>query len=215
MLDELHVGFKSYGETQRMRLAPLTGFIGANASGKSNFIEAAQLLTWIARSHRLSSLRHTLREGDLLARGRLEDLPAAGTHDLNFVAVVDPLSLSMTLSAVLAHLCREEGRETEVLAFIRALPEQDIRSVSFVETPRDEVMVQLEETFGPSSQRVPAELLSDGTLRVLAIAAAVLSVPEGTLVVIEEIDNGVHPARAAALMNALHAARSAEGYACW
>ena len=41
-----------------------------------------------------------------------------------------------------------------------------------------------------------ASLLSDGTLRVLAIAAAMLSAPEGSLVVIEEIDNGVHPSRA-------------------
>jgi predicted ATPase len=42
--------------------------------------------------------------------------------------------------------------------------------------------------------------LSDGTLRVLAIAAALLSAPEGGLVVIEEIDNGVHPSRAGMLL---------------
>jgi len=44
-------------------------------------------------------------------------------------------------------------------------------------------------------------MLSDGTLRVLAIAAALYSVPEGALVVIEEIDNGVHPSRAQMLIN--------------
>jgi predicted ATPase len=38
--------------------------------------------------------------------------------------------------------------------------------------------------------------LSDGTLRVLAIAATLLSVNSGTFVIIEEIDNGVHPSRA-------------------
>jgi predicted ATPase len=43
-------------------------------------------------------------------------------------------------------------------------------------------------------------LLSDGTLRVLAIAAAMLSATEGSLVVIEEIDNGVHPNRAKHLL---------------
>ena len=338
MLDELRIGgFKSYGETQSMPLAPLTVFIGANASGKSNFIEGAQLLTWIARSHRLSSLRAALREGDLLARGKLEDLPAIGTRDMSLEAVVDGMILSMTLrvddshprivaeqlddpddaskvpyyrverpsekdgaeltiaynnfsrgrnkpqitgvddqavftqllsparfdsshtdsqekipvacravtealeavlfldpkpramrgyvhveedalasdganvSAVLARLCREEHREAEVLEFIRALPEQDIRSIEFLDGPRGEVMVQVVETFGPSARPVPAELLSDGTLRVLAIAAAILSVPEGTLVVIEEIDNGVHPARAAKLMDALHDASKRRG----
>ena len=35
---------------------------------------------------------------------------------------------------------------------------------------------------------------------VLAIAAAMLSAPEGSLVVIEEIDNGVHPSRARHLL---------------
>lgn len=115
------------------------------------------------------------------------------------------------VSAVLARLCREEHREAQVLEFIRALPEQDIRSIQFLDGPRGEVMVQLVETFGPAARPVPAELLSDGTLRVLAIAAAVLSVPEGTLVVIEEIDNGVHPARAAKLMDALHEASKRRG----
>ena len=48
-----------------------------------------------------------------------------------------------------------------------------------------------------------ATLLSDGTLRVLAIAAAVLSAPGGSIVVIEEIDNGVHPSRAGQTLSRL------------
>ena len=58
----------------------------------------------------------------------------------------------------------------------------------------------LAETFGGAVTPYDATLLSDGTLRVLAVAAAVLSAPEGSLVVIEEIDNGVHPNRAARLL---------------
>jgi hypothetical protein len=61
-------------------------------------------------------------------------------------------------------------------------------------------MVQLIESFGGVEQKYEAALLSDGTLRVLAIAAAMLSAPEGSLVVIEEIDNGVHPSRARHLL---------------
>jgi predicted ATPase len=61
-------------------------------------------------------------------------------------------------------------------------------------------MVQLEESFGGRRTLREAALLSDGTLRVLAIAAALLSVPPGSMVVIEEIDNGVHPSRAAHLL---------------
>lgn len=90
-----------------------------------------------------------------------------------------------------------------ILAFIQSLPEQDISGLSFLDGPRGEVMVQLQETFGGSPTPYDASLLSDGTLRVLAIAAAMLSAPEGSLVVIEEIDNGVHPSRARHLLDSI------------
>ncbi|OGB46836.1 MAG: ATPase [Burkholderiales bacterium RIFCSPLOWO2_12_FULL_65_40] len=100
-----------------------------------------------------------------------------------------------------------EGREKhadferqEILSFIQSLPEQDIQGLSFLEGPRSDVMVQLVESFGGRQREYEAALLSDGTLRVLAIAAAMLSAPEGSLVVIEEIDNGVHPSRARHLL---------------
>ncbi|CCP15006.1 ATP-binding protein [Stenotrophomonas maltophilia] len=109
------------------------------------------------------------------------------------------------VSAVLFNLWgREEQAQNEphasnrvaILSFIQSLPEQDIAGLSFLEEPRGGVMVQLTETFGGRTDQRDASLLSDGTLRVLAIAAAMLSAPEGSLVVIEEIDNGVHPSRA-------------------
>ena len=90
-----------------------------------------------------------------------------------------------------------------ILAFIQSLPEQDIAGLSFLDGPRGEVMVQLEETFGGTPTAYDASLLSDGTLRVLAIAAAMLSAQEGSLVVIEEIDNGVHPSRARHLLDSI------------
>lgn len=83
-----------------------------------------------------------------------------------------------------------------ILSFIQSLPEQDIAGLSFLEEPRGGVMLKLTETFGGQTKDYDASLLSDGTLRVLAIAAAMLSATEGSLVIIEEIDNGVHPSRA-------------------
>lgn len=88
----------------------------------------------------------------------------------------------------------------ELLSFIQSLPEQDIQGLSFLKGPRNDVMVQLVESFGGVRREYESALLSDGTLRVLAIAAAMLSAPEGSLVVIEEIDNGVHPSRARHLL---------------
>ena len=104
------------------------------------------------------------------------------------------------ISAVLYHLWSDSAggmsNREDILEFIRSLPEQDISGLDFIHTPRGEVMLKLKETFGGSTREFDASLLSDGTLRVLAVAAAMLSAPEQSMVVIEEIDNGVHPSRA-------------------
>lgn len=110
------------------------------------------------------------------------------------------------LSSVLYRLC-DEGKENEILELVRCMPELSVQGVSFLHGPRGEVMTQLQESFGGSVIPRDASVLSDGTLRVLALGAALLSVPEGALVVLEEIDN-VHPSGAKPLLDkALHVAR--------
>ncbi|MGR9105355.1 MAG: AAA family ATPase [Gammaproteobacteria bacterium] len=104
------------------------------------------------------------------------------------------------LSSVLYELCVKKQQKEQVLSFIRSLPEQDIKDIDFIQTPRNEVMVKLTESFGEGDHVWDVQVLSDGTLRVLAIAAALLSAPKGSLVIIEEIDNGVHPSRAGMLL---------------
>ena len=325
-------GFKSY-RAATLKLAPLTVLIGANASGKSNAIEALRLLSWIAQGNRLGSIRHALREDDRAVRGTVRDLgfrgqrrfalscraagspfdlswdrysielerqkdgelrvageelvqdgaraplfqvvssqaggggvsvaynnfarggrkprvtctdqmaaliqlqtPARFAHGhkkaqktipeaakqcqtmLSAILFLDPRPSAMRkyafktdplagdgagLSGVLHALCEREEVRRRLLRFVKDLPEQDIANIGFVGTERDEVMVTLTETFGGKENAYDATLLSDGTLRVLATAAAVLSAPEGSLVVIEEIDNGVHPSRAGRLLERL------------
>ena len=50
---------------------------------------------------------------------------------------------------------------------------------------------------------VDARLLSDGTLRMLAIVTALETVPESSRIIIEEFDNGLHPSRARLLVQTL------------
>ncbi|SDF30149.1 Predicted ATPase [Salipiger thiooxidans] len=123
------------------------------------------------------------------------------------------------LSAVLFDLCGQPKDEVEIndfsdlldgveaapelLSLIQSLPEQNIDGIRFIREPRGGVMVSLTESFGGHLKRYDASLLSDGTLRVLSIAAALLSAPVGTMVVIEEIDNGVHPSRAKHLLTSI------------
>lgn len=107
------------------------------------------------------------------------------------------------LSSVLFRLWNNQDNQQIILNFIQSLPEQAIEGLDFIFGPRDEVMVRLVETFGNKPRNCEAALLSDGTLRVLAITAAMLSATEGSLVVIEEIDNGVHPNRAKHLLSSI------------
>jgi len=108
------------------------------------------------------------------------------------------------LSSVLFRLWHNQpDNQKTILNLIQSLPEQAIEGLDFIFGPRDEVMVRLVETFGNKPRHCEAALLSDGTLRVLAITAAMLSATEGSLVVIEEIDNGVHPNRAKHLLTCI------------
>ncbi len=110
----------------------------------------------------------------------------------------------VNLSSVLFHLCENQPEnKQEILNLIQSLPEQVIDELDFIFGPRGEVMVCLSETFGDTRHNYEAALLSDGTLRVLAIAAAMLSATEDSLIVIEEIDNGVHPSRVKSLITSI------------
>jgi predicted ATPase len=141
----------------------------------------------------------------------LDPVPAR-MREYSFTSDKRLLGDGTNLSSVLFRLWgKEADAETEpfltqrraILDFIQSLPEQDIVGLDFLDGPRGEVMVRLLETFGGEPRPYDASLLSDGTLRVLAIAAAMLSAQEGSLVVIEEIDNGVHPSRARHLLNSI------------
>lgn len=104
------------------------------------------------------------------------------------------------ISSVLKNICKDKIKKERLLEFIRSLPEQNIRDISFITTERNDIMLRLDETFGGKTRKIDAPLLSDGTLRVLAVAAILLSAPQSSLVIIEEVDNGIHPSRAVSLV---------------
>ncbi len=140
------------------------------------------------------------RYRELLASTLFLDPRPSAMRDYSFKTETRLSDNGANISAVVYNLCKDDSVKRRLIGFIASLPEQDIQDIDFIETPRAEVMLQLEESFGGRKRWVEAPLLSDGTLRVLSIAAALLSAPEGALVVIEEIDNGVHPSRAGSLL---------------
>ena len=322
--------FKSY-KAAEMSLSTLTFFIGANASGKSNALEAVRFLSWLAKGSRLDEFGQGMKEADLRIRGqpanlfrdqssgfaigcqvdgiknnwdqlyleigltedhliildeyiamepypesiplyRVDSKPKGITDEIsvqynNFkkggnkpripcsnrqaiffqletparfyktheksqkiiphvvrqfrealrnIIFLDPRPEVMrgyswakddrmsedgkNLSSVLYKIWSSGSDRKHLLDFVRSLPEQDITDIRFIKTDRDDVMVRLVESFGGVESMIDAPVLSDGTLRVLAVGATLLSAPKGSLVIIEEIDNGVHHSRAESLV---------------
>lgn len=332
--------FKSYKTGQLLPLAPITLMIGANASGKSNAIEAFRFLSWLSGGESLLTIQNRINDSEKIFRGDVRDLfcgtqrnfilganfandldeyrvtiqkqqsndiyiqdeslqftqnkthlfhvdtyekkllnmfnaamtvnyknesdqnaqvvmqrdPQASflyffrnyfNESLNFLEPIDKEFLKETqlnllnitkllnqiyffdlvpsqmrqeslsdnrlrqngqnLSGVLYALwCNEqENHKEHILKFIKSLPEQDFKTLKFYKDHRDRVELALIENFGGQSQEWGIELLSDGTLRVLGIAAAILSAPQGSTLAIEEIDNGIHPSRAQYLLDTM------------
>ena len=329
MLTQIQIkNFKSYKD-QVLHLSPLTLMIGANASGKSNALEAFRFLAWLAQGLKLSTLKYQVDDSEQILRGQVKDLGYLGAHAFSLGCMTDDVKwnhfeveislrdnelhisqesisspsesfplykiaqpssglgtdvriaynnfarggkkpqvpgtdqitvlsqlgssamfesghkkaqkeipmvtdqfqklLSNTLfldpvpalmrgdsrperslrgdcanlSGVLYALWKDESMRAEIVDFIKSLPEQDVKDITFFEDRRGQVSLELVESFGNEERTWSVELLSDGTLRVLAIAAALLSAPEGSTVVIEEVDNGVHPSRAKQLLSTM------------
>jgi len=87
--------------------------------------------------------------------------------------------------------------------WIKLLPNEPYQDFDFDITKYNSVMFGLKEGYEKHSNSVGANLLSDGTLRSLAVLTALETVEPHSLVVIEEFDNGLHPSRIQALIKAI------------
>ncbi len=111
------------------------------------------------------------------------------------------------LSAVLYSL--STGDETQkasldrLLSKISQLPNEPYEEFDFTTTNLGDVIFSLRERTGYT---VDARSLSDGTLRTLAILTALETVQEGSHVIVEEFDNGLHPSRVGVLTSAIEEA---------
>lgn len=112
------------------------------------------------------------------------------------------------IAGVLAALdaARKVEVEQALTEYLRALPERDIQRVwtEPVGKFQADAMLYCEEGWsGNASHTVDARGMSDGTLRYLAIVTAMLTRNSGSLLVVEEVDNGLHPSRAHVLVEML------------
>ena len=96
------------------------------------------------------------------------------------------------LPTVLKALCADPARKEVLTQWTRELTPMDVAGFDFREGPDGKVHLILQERSG---KEISAYSASDGTLRFLAMLAALLGPNPAGLYFFEEIDNGIHPSR--------------------
>ena len=137
----------------------------------------------------------------------LDPIPA---HMRGYVPLAEQLEPdARNIAGVLAALPepRRQLFEDTLTRYLNQLSEWDIRRV-YAETVGKfgvDAMLYCDEQWQAGSEPtvVDARGMSDGALRFLAILVALLTRPEGSLLVVEKVDNGLHPSRAQLLLGML------------
>lgn len=96
------------------------------------------------------------------------------------------------LSSVLLAICGDKTKKAAILEWVRQLTPLDVHDFDFVSDQTGKILVTLVESGG---QRTSAYSASDGTLRFLAMIAALFGPKPAKFYFFEEIDNGIHPTR--------------------
>jgi len=147
------------------------------------------------------------------------------SHILSSLFILDPVPSEMrgysqfskalrpdasNIAGVLAAISdtKKERVEETITEYVKSLPEKDLKRIYTItvgEFKKDAMLMCEEGWEDAHTDKVDAGGMSDGTLRYLAIVAALLTRPENSLFIIEEVDNGLHPSRAVNLLEMLKA----------
>jgi predicted ATPase len=149
-------------------------------------------------------------------RNEIKDAGIKVVNELRNIFILDPIPNHMrtfsklsdrlqpdaaNIAGVLAALAedKKENVESILTEYVTHLPEKDILKIwsETVGLFKTDAMLYCKEQWNETeSLDIDARGMSDGTLRFLAIITALLTVKEESLLIIEEIDNGLHPSRA-------------------
>ena len=129
---------------------------------------------------------------DELARIRFLDFVPDFIREPTFSSHTTLGDRGENLPAVLKEICADPKRGEILTKWVRELTPMDVAGFEFPEDPSGRIHLKLIERSG---REISAYSASDGTLRFLALLAALLAENPARLYFFEEIDNGIHPAR--------------------
>ncbi|MBO0767658.1 MAG: AAA family ATPase [Solirubrobacterales bacterium] len=168
--------------------------------------------------------------GNLKATREVQEAALEVVEALRAVFILDPVPTLMrqyvperdnvlrrqadNLSAVIGALREDPDRWSQLKELARGLAEHEVRDIAVETSQLGDVMIALRERFEQEDRPFSARVMSDGMLRFLAFAAALLEPPlldgvgeaqADTTLVIEEIENGLHPSQAARVIELIKA----------
>lgn len=180
----------------RMLATQVLSRVPATAAGQRIHLAAAQVVAALRAVFVLDPVPHLMRQyvprRDILLRRNADNLSAA------VASLLDQPETRDRLRTALGHL-----------------NEQEVVDVTTSKSELDDVMLTLIERFQGADYQVPARIMSDGTLRFLAILAALMQAPTldtmpeplaaedaagQTTVVVEEIEDFLHASQASMLI---------------
>jgi predicted ATPase len=111
------------------------------------------------------------------------------------------------LSSVLKAICEDEKLKGQLTEWVQELTPMDAVDFKFPTDFQGRTLVTLVEKGGEETSAYSA---SDGTLRFLAVIAALLGPEHADLYFIEELENGIHPTRIDLLLQLIEQSVAAE-----
>ncbi len=112
------------------------------------------------------------------------------------------------LPTILEEICTDPKRQEILTSWVHELTPMDVQRFEFPRDPSGRIHLRLCEANG---RKVSAYSASDGTLRFLAMLAALLGENPMGLYFFEEIDTGIHPARLHLLMDLIEGQTAKQG----
>lgn len=189
----------------------IPAYFTTETQGRGKRIDMNRSFTILSQIETMG-IRMIVKEAGIKVMNELRNifiLDPIPNHMRAFSKLSDRLqSDAANIAGVLAALPVDKKVEVEKILteYVSHLPEKDIlkiwsETVGLFKT--DAMLYCKEQWTNSESIDIDARGMSDGTLRFLAIITALLTVKEESLLIIEEIDNGLHPSRANKLVTML------------
>lgn len=170
------------------RTRPALGQLEADSKvDTQHAAHAAQIAEQLADMQRVDPAPTTLR-----GYSQARQVSRMGERGENFAALVDTFCANPTTKAT-------------YLEWLKELRPAEVDDVSTLKGAVGEPLFMLRER----NRQFPAPVLSDGTLRFAAIAAAFFQLDMPQVLTIEEIENGVHASRARLLVELIRSQAAA------